>query len=36
MKKPTKKAGAKKFKTCLGCPTPRKCTAAGKCLRKGK
>lgn len=25
---------APKFKTCPGCPTPAKCTAAGKCLKK--
>lgn len=25
---------AMKFKTCAGCPTPQKCTAAGKCLGK--
>ena len=25
---------AMKFKTCAGCPTPAKCTAAGKCLKK--
>ena len=24
-----------RFKKCLGCPTPRRCTAAGKCLRAG-
>jgi hypothetical protein len=23
-----------KFKTCAGCPTPAKCTAAGKCAKK--
>jgi len=37
MKKPTmKKAAAKKFTPCLGCPTPRACTAAGKCLKKAR
>jgi len=25
---------APKFKPCAGCPTPAKCTAAGKCLKK--
>jgi len=35
MKMPTKKGG-KKFTSCLGCPTPRKCTAAGKCMKKAK
>ena len=25
---------AMKFKPCAGCPTPAKCTAAGKCLKK--
>lgn len=25
-----------KFKTCAGCPTPKKCTEAGKCLGKSK
>ena len=25
---------APKFKTCAGCPTPAKCTAAGKCAKK--
>lgn len=25
-----------KFKTCPGCPTPEKCTAAGKCAKKAK
>jgi len=29
-KKTTKKA----FKPCSGCPTPAKCKAAGKCLKK--
>ena len=24
------------FKPCPGCPTPAKCKAAGKCLKKGK
>ena len=23
-----------KFKPCAGCPTPAKCTAAGKCQKK--
>jgi len=23
------------FKPCAGCPAPGKCTAAGKCLKKG-
>jgi len=35
MKMPTKKGG-KKFTPCLGCPTPRKCTAAGKCMKKAR
>jgi len=26
---------APKFKTCAGCPTPAKCTAAGKCAKSG-
>jgi len=25
---------APKFKTCPGCPTPAKCTAAGKCAKE--
>ena len=25
-----------KFKPCKGCPTPDKCTAAGKCLGKSQ
>ena len=25
---------AMKFKPCAGCPTPAKCTAVGKCLKK--
>jgi len=25
---------APKFKPCAGCPTPAKCTAAGKCAKK--
>lgn len=24
------------FKPCPGCPTPAKCKAAGKCLKKAK
>ena len=33
MKKPaTKKA----FKTCKNCPTPARCKAAGKCMKKAK
>lgn len=24
------------FKPCPGCPTPEKCKAAGKCLKKAK
>ena len=24
------------FKPCAGCPSPAKCKAAGKCLKKGK
>lgn len=24
------------IKPCPGCPTPAKCKAAGKCLKKGK
>lgn len=32
-----KKTTAKKaFKTCAGCPTPSKCKAAGKCMKKAK
>jgi len=35
MKKPTmKKAAAKNFTPCLGCPTPAACKRAGKCLGK--
>ena len=35
MKKPVaKKKGGMAFKTCRGCPTPAKCKAAGKCLKK--
>lgn len=32
------KAGSKmaKGKTCPGCPSPRACTAAGKCKKTGK
>lgn len=34
---PAKKTTAKKpFKTCAGCPTPSKCKAAGKCMKKAK
>ena len=34
---PAKKTTAKKpFKTCPGCPTPAKCKAAGKCMKKSK
>jgi len=36
MKKPTMKKTAKKFTPCMGCPTPRKCTADGKCMRGRK
>lgn len=28
--------GGPVFKTCPGCPTPAKCKAAGKCLKKAK
>lgn len=24
------------FRPCKGCPTPAKCKAAGRCLKKGK
>jgi hypothetical protein len=35
VKKPVaKKKGGMAFKTCRGCPTPAKCKAAGKCLKK--
>ena len=35
MKKPVaKKKGGMAFKPCKGCPTPAKCKAAGKCLKK--
>ncbi len=27
---------AKKGRTCPGCPSPRACTAAGKCKKTGK
>ena len=34
-KKPVaKKKGGMAFKPCKGCPTPAKCKAAGKCLKK--
>lgn len=34
-KKKTKMAkGGSMFKTCASCPSPSKCTAAGKCLKK--
>jgi len=26
----------KAFKPCKGCPTPARCKAAGKCMKKGK
>ena len=26
----------KNFKPCPGCPTPAKCKAAGKCMKKEK
>jgi hypothetical protein len=28
--------GGKAFKPCAGCPMPKKCAAAGKCLKGGK
>lgn len=28
--------GGKVFKPCAGCPMPKKCAAAGKCLKGGK
>ena len=33
-----KKPATKKpmFKPCKGCPSPAKCKAAGKCMKKGK
>jgi len=35
VKKPVaKKKGGMAFKPCKGCPTPAKCKAAGKCLKK--
>lgn len=34
MMKSKKKAMA--FKPCKGCPTPAKCKAAKKCMKKGK
>jgi hypothetical protein len=30
------KAGGKVFKPCPGCPSPAKCKAMGKCMKKGK
>lgn len=33
MKKPT---SAPKFKPCVGCPNPKKCSAMGKCMKGGK
>ena len=32
----TVKATKKGFKPCANCPSPAKCTKAGKCLKKGK
>ena len=32
----TKKTPAKQFKPCAGCPSPAKCKAAGKCMKKAK
>jgi hypothetical protein len=33
-----KKTATKKpaFKTCKGCPSPARCKAAGKCMKKAK
>ena len=32
-----KKSQAKKvFKTCKGCPSPARCKAAGKCMKKAR
>lgn len=39
MKPMAKKMAKKKppmFKTCPGCPTPAKCKAAGKCMKKAR
>jgi hypothetical protein len=30
------KATKKAFKPCKGCPTPARCKAAGKCMKKAK
>lgn len=35
-KKTASKKMASKGKTCPGCPSPRACTAAGKCKKSGK
>lgn len=35
-KKAAGKKMANKGKTCPGCPSPRACTAAGKCKKTGK
>lgn len=36
--RPMAKSTTKKssFKPCAGCPSPAKCRAAGKCLKKAK
>jgi hypothetical protein len=33
-KTPSYQKGGMVFKPCAGCPTPAKCRAAGKCLKK--
>lgn len=30
------KQGKMGFKPCAGCPSPAKCKALGKCMKKGK
>lgn len=32
----TKSQAKKVFKTCKGCPSPARCKAAGKCMKKAR